>query len=510
MGLSNFYLTDAGLGLLARAQIGETLTITRAQVGEGTWPEGTTYANITQLVSPVKYMALVSKTQSDGLAKITVQFSNSGVNRDFLWSEFGLWAADPDYPDDRSHDILYGTAYADETPVPIESALTEFLFNVLVRTGNAESVTVVVDTSLVYMTRQDAEELIDKKIDEALGDTGNFVKKTGDTMTGSLTVDGGTAWKSVGAKRTMSDGTSVTAALGVGGDGGGAIEVTKYDAEGKNPTIMGRLGITENGIRIGTENKYSPENHLDALASSTTILAFANACTVSSSILVTAAASPNDAPAVVDGYIVVLVGAGTKKTVLFFPAVENGGLVFTRSIENGAWMGSKWEAITGDSGSTVCNITIPASAWVPGGTGLYHYQADVACALALATHFPVASLHDDALSTAAAAGVAPIMRTYAGSARFYAQAIPSDDMNATLALISGSEEHPGDGRGIVNMGNTMRVNVPGGVAGLDEDGKVLPSVLPDDMTGGFIQYTGQFPASPKPNTLYGEIIADYN
>ena len=70
MGLSNFYLTDAGLGLLARAQIGETLTITRAQVGEGTWPEGTTYANITQLVSPVKYMALVSKTQSDGLGCI--------------------------------------------------------------------------------------------------------------------------------------------------------------------------------------------------------------------------------------------------------------------------------------------------------------------------------------------------------------------------------------------------------------------------------------------------------
>ena len=29
------------------------------------------------------------------------------------------------------------------------------------------------------------------------------------------------------------------------------------------------------------------------------------------------------------------------------------------------------------------------------------------------------------------------------------------------------------------------------------------------MTGGFIQYTGQFPASPKPNTLYGETLADY-
>ena len=172
MSLSTFTLTDAGNELLARAQTGEELKITRAQVGEGTWPEGTTFANITELVSPVKYMSIVSKTVSSGQTKISIQFSNSGVNRDFLWTEFALWAADPDYPDDRDHDILYGTAYADDTPVPIASVLTEFLFNVLIKTEAAENVTVVVDSSLVYLSRTDAIALIQEEVQEYLPKTG--------------------------------------------------------------------------------------------------------------------------------------------------------------------------------------------------------------------------------------------------------------------------------------------------------------------------------------------------
>lgn len=37
-----------------------------------------------------------------------------------------------------------------------------------------------------------------------------------------------------------------------------------------------------------------------------------------------------------------------------------------------------------------------------------------------------------------------------------------------------------------------------------------PNLATIDDGGGFIQYTDRFPASPKPNTLYGEILADYN
>lgn len=159
MALGNFYLTDAGNALLARAQAGTTLTITRAQIGEGTWPDGTNYANITALVTPLKYLTIVRKAESSGQARITVQFSNSGVGRSFQWREFALWAADPDYPDDRSHDILYGTAYAGDAPVPIESGLTEFVFNVIIKTGAATSINVLVDSSLVYMTLEELDAM---------------------------------------------------------------------------------------------------------------------------------------------------------------------------------------------------------------------------------------------------------------------------------------------------------------------------------------------------------------
>ena len=160
MALGNFYLTDAGNALLARAQTGAALTITRAQIGEGTWPAGTSYSNITALVKPVKYLSIVSKTESSGQAKITVQFTNSDVGRAFNWTEFGLWAADPEYPEDRNHDILYGTAYAADAPIPIESVLTEFIFNVLIKTERATSVTVVVDSSLVYVTYEMLEKAL--------------------------------------------------------------------------------------------------------------------------------------------------------------------------------------------------------------------------------------------------------------------------------------------------------------------------------------------------------------
>lgn len=165
MALSNFYLTDEGNALLAKAQTGVALTITRAQIGEGIWPSGTNYANIKALVTPVKDLSIVRKTESSGQAKITVQFSNSGVGRKFQWREFALWAADPDSPDDREKDILYGTSYAGDSPIPIESALTEFIFNVIIKTGSATNITVVIDGSLIYLSEED----FDRKIDELKG-----------------------------------------------------------------------------------------------------------------------------------------------------------------------------------------------------------------------------------------------------------------------------------------------------------------------------------------------------
>ena len=40
-------------------------------------------------------------------------------------------------------------------------------------------------------------------------------------------------------------------------------------------------------------------------------------------------------------------------------------------------------------------------------------------------------------------------------------------------------------------------------------GEYIPQLQLAADGGGFIQYTGRFPASPKPNTLYGGTLADY-
>lgn len=41
-------------------------------------------------------------------------------------------------------------------------------------------------------------------------------------------------------------------------------------------------------------------------------------------------------------------------------------------------------------------------------------------------------------------------------------------------------------------------------------GEYIPQLQLAADGGGFIQYTGAFPAQAKPNTLYGEIVFDYS
>lgn len=66
------------------------------------------------------------------------------------------------------------------------------------------------------------------------------------------------------------------------------------------------------------------------------------------------------------------------------------------------------------------------------------------------------------------------------------------------------------GYGIVNVGYPPRLNQPGGVAGVGDDGKIPESVLP--FVGGyFIIPAGSTlpPAQRQPNALYGQIIDDF-
>ena len=57
--------------------------------------------------------------------------------------------------------------------------------------------------------------------------------------------------------------------------------------------------------------------------------------------------------------------------------------------------------------------------------------------------------------------------------------------------------------------NYLMAQVNAAQEALQQVADYFPNLATTEDGGGFIQYTGQFPASPKPNTLYGEILADY-
>ena len=57
--------------------------------------------------------------------------------------------------------------------------------------------------------------------------------------------------------------------------------------------------------------------------------------------------------------------------------------------------------------------------------------------------------------------------------------------------------------------NYLMAQVNAAQEALQQVADYFPNLSTTEDGGGFIQYTGQFPVSTKPNTLYGETLADY-
>ena len=484
MSLENIYLTDAGNALLARAQTGETLTFTRAQVGEGTWPAETTYANLTALVTPVKYMNLTGASASGGQTKVGVQFSNSGVGRLFQWTEFALWAADPDYPDDRSHDILYASAYAGDTPIPISSTLTEFLFNVILKTDRAANITVVVDSSLVYVTNTTLTEALEK-----------YVKKTGDTMSGSLEIDGGTDGKTAGVRRTLSDGSKALVTLGLGTDGSAVLTLSQYAADGTEPTRTDQAGLDATGFWIGSTSRHAAEDYGAALASGTTLLAFANGCTVSTIAHITSDALPSDAPVSGPGHAAVLVGPGGRKDVLFLPYGDAVQAVYTRGIANSAWLGDGWSSLGGIE--TGHMVTIPATGWEEDedAGNEFAYVLELDYAGIQATDGVEITVDPDSIEMAVICGLCPTVTPGSGTLTFRARSAPTQAIQCYMTVYEGnrqSEDAPGYGN--LNTGypvNPNQFEPAGSVSDHNQDPYAHPDIRAEMVTATVqVSYNG--------------------
>ena len=66
------------------------------------------------------------------------------------------------------------------------------------------------------------------------------------------------------------------------------------------------------------------------------------------------------------------------------------------------------------------------------------------------------------------------------------------------------------GFGSVNTGYPVKINEPGGVAGIGSNGKIPAQLIPE-MGGGFVQMTENIPVEQrKKDTLYSLIEVDFS
>ena len=118
--------TNAGKELHARAMAGKTLKFTTMKLGDGSLGS-TAIANLTALVHAVTSVNITTLRHSGDYATVSGMFTNKDLSTGFYWREIGLFAADPDAPDDRSRDILYCYQNAGSTADYIAASSSELI-----------------------------------------------------------------------------------------------------------------------------------------------------------------------------------------------------------------------------------------------------------------------------------------------------------------------------------------------------------------------------------------------
>lgn len=119
--------TNAGKELHARAIAGAALKFTKMQLGDGQLMD-MSIGSLTALIHPVASVEIASMKYSGNFAVVGGVFANSDLSMGFYWREVGLFAADPDAPDDRSRDILYCYQNAGNLAEYIAASDSEIIF----------------------------------------------------------------------------------------------------------------------------------------------------------------------------------------------------------------------------------------------------------------------------------------------------------------------------------------------------------------------------------------------
>lgn len=105
---------------------GVPLTFTRMQMGAGTLG-ARDIRDLTALINPVADITVNFVEVGAEYVVVSAPFTNTGVTEIFMWREIGLFAADPDAPDDRTKDILFCYQNAGDLAEPIPPGAQQLL-----------------------------------------------------------------------------------------------------------------------------------------------------------------------------------------------------------------------------------------------------------------------------------------------------------------------------------------------------------------------------------------------
>ncbi|MFW5433693.1 phage tail protein [Paenibacillus apiarius] len=154
-------LTNKGRNLQAKAQTGVELKYTRVGVGDGQLA-GQSIPTLTKLISEKKSLPLTKlklQGQGQGKAVVGTVLSNQEVSTGFYFRELGIYAQDPD-----EGEILYGYgnsgANAEYIPPAGGADIIEKSIDVIVIVGQAQNVSAVIDSSLVWATQEDVSKVL--------------------------------------------------------------------------------------------------------------------------------------------------------------------------------------------------------------------------------------------------------------------------------------------------------------------------------------------------------------
>ena len=158
MSLLTPRLTEEGLAMIVAALNGDSITFTKAVIGNATTAPVNPTA-LTDVVSPMVTAYFTAITEGENFVSLAAAFDNLEITDGAYASELGLYAKDSE-----NREKLYAYVYvgenADYIPAASSGRTVQNHITIVVAVGDAEDVNAVLIDSAAYATREEFEDHI--------------------------------------------------------------------------------------------------------------------------------------------------------------------------------------------------------------------------------------------------------------------------------------------------------------------------------------------------------------